>query len=144
MLTHIKQGIILKISVNIKKKPSWSAKNIVLFIHIGFKQCFSSFFFNSLILDSNDVLYFCFVLRRFLYLDCWSLFFNFIILCFFYSRKPHLSKSALCGSRWASKTSTIPYSYKRCTPWLELKTCCADLKLFVITLRPLRTLFYVA
>jgi len=48
-------------------------------------------------------------------------------------------KSALCGPRWGSKTPAIPGSYKRCTPWLELKTCCANLKPFVITLRLLRT-----
>jgi hypothetical protein len=31
--------------------------------------------------------------------------------------------------------------YKRCKPWLELETCCADLKPFTITLRPLGTKF---
>jgi hypothetical protein len=36
---------------------------------------------------------------------------------------------------WASKTLAVPDSYKRCTPWLELETCYADLKLFIITLR---------
>jgi hypothetical protein len=58
------------------------------------------------------------------------------------SRKPHFSKSALCGSRWASKTPAVPDSYKRCTPWLELETCCAHLKPFVITLRPLGTMLW--
>jgi hypothetical protein len=56
------------------------------------------------------------------------------------SRKPHFPKSVFCGPRWASKIPTVPCSYKRCTPWLKLETCCADLKLFVITLRPLGTL----
>jgi len=58
---------------------------------------------------------------------------------FFYSRKPHLLESVFCGSRWVSKTPVIPGSYKRCTPWLELETSCADLKPFAITLRPLGT-----
>jgi len=38
-----------------------------------------------------------------------------------------------------SKTPTVSGSYKRCTLWLELQTCCADLKLFTITLQPLKT-----
>ena len=58
---------------------------------------------------------------------------------YFYSRKPYPPESVLCGSRWASKTSAVPGSYKRCTPWLELETCCADLKSFVITPRCLKT-----
>jgi hypothetical protein len=58
---------------------------------------------------------------------------------FFDSRKPHPPESALCGLRWGSKTSAVPGSYKRCTPWLELETCCADPKFFVITLRFLGT-----
>jgi hypothetical protein len=52
---------------------------------------------------------------------------------FFNSRKPHFSKNTLCGSRWASKTPAVPDSYKRCTLWLELETCCIDLKPFAIT-----------
>jgi hypothetical protein len=60
---------------------------------------------------------------------------------FLNSRKPHLPKSALCEPRWVSKTPAVPGSYKRCTPWLELETCYADLKLFAITLRPLGTLY---
>jgi len=48
-------------------------------------------------------------------------------------------ESALCGPRWGSKIPVVSGSYKRCTPWLELETCCADLKPFAITLRPLRT-----
>ena len=60
---------------------------------------------------------------------------------FFLSKKPHPLKSVLCGSRWASKTPAVPDSYKRCTPWLELETYCADLKLFAITLRPLPSFF---
>jgi len=52
-------------------------------------------------------------------------------------RKPHPSESALCGPRWGSKTPAVPGSYKRCMPWLELETCCIDLKPFAITLRPL-------
>jgi hypothetical protein len=65
----------------------------------------------------------------------------FIELIFFFldSRKPHPPESALYGPRWASKTPAVPGSYKRCTPWLELETWCADLKPFVITLRPLGT-----
>ena len=58
---------------------------------------------------------------------------------FLNSRKPHLSKSVLCEPRWASKIMVIPDFYKRCTSWLELETCCVDLKLFTITLRPLGT-----
>jgi hypothetical protein len=61
------------------------------------------------------------------------------IIFFLDSRKPHPPKSTLCGPRWASKTPAVPSSYKRCTPWLELETCCVDLKSFAITLRPLRT-----
>jgi len=48
-------------------------------------------------------------------------------------------ESALCGRRWGSKTPAVPGSYKRCTPWLELETCCANLKPFAITLHPLGT-----
>ena len=58
------------------------------------------------------------------------------------SRKPHFLESALCWSRWASKTPAVPGSYKRCTPWLELETCYAHLKPFVITLRPLGTMLW--
>jgi hypothetical protein len=59
------------------------------------------------------------------------------------SRKPHSSESVLCGPRWASKNPAVPDSYKRCTSWLELETCCADLKPFTITLRLLRTPFHM-
>jgi hypothetical protein len=52
---------------------------------------------------------------------------------FFYSRKSHSPKNALCRPRWASKTSAIPGFYKRCTSWLELETCYADLKSFAIS-----------
>jgi hypothetical protein len=52
-------------------------------------------------------------------------------------------ESALCGLRWGSKTPAVPGSYKRCTPWLELKTCCADPKPFAITLRPLGLGFFL-
>jgi hypothetical protein len=59
---------------------------------------------------------------------------------FFWIRgKPHPQESALCGLRWASKTPAVPSSYKRCTPWLELETCCANFKPFAITLRPFGT-----
>ena len=51
------------------------------------------------------------------------------------SRKPHLPENTLCGPRWASKTPAVSGSYKKCTPWLELKTCYADLKFFAIKLR---------
>jgi len=44
-------------------------------------------------------------------------------------------KSIFYGFRWASKTPAISGFYKRCTPWLELKVYCADLKFFVITPR---------
>ena len=30
-------------------------------------------------------------------------------------------ESLLCGSRWMGKTSAVPDSYKRCTPWLEFE-----------------------
>jgi len=60
---------------------------------------------------------------------------------FFWIRgNPTPQKSALCEPRWASKTPAVSGSYKRCTPWLELETCCADLKPFAITPRPLGTL----
>jgi len=55
------------------------------------------------------------------------------------SRKSHSLKSVLYGPRWASKIPAVSGSYKRCTPWLELETCCVDLKLFSITLRSLET-----
>jgi hypothetical protein len=61
------------------------------------------------------------------------------LVFFLDSRKSHFPESVFCGSRWMSKTLTISGSYKRCTPWLELETCCADLRPFAITLRPLRT-----
>jgi len=62
-------------------------------------------------------------------------------ILFFFLIRGHLTlpESALCGPRWGSKTPAVPGSYKRCTPWLELETCCADLKPFDITLRPLGT-----
>jgi hypothetical protein len=72
-----------------------------------------------------------------IFLFVFSLFFFFLN-----SRKPHFQESALCGPRWASKTSAVPGSYKRCTFWPELETCCADLKPFTITLRPLGTCFH--
>jgi len=31
-------------------------------------------------------------------------------------------ESVFCGPRWGSKTPAVPGSYKRCTPWLELKS----------------------
>jgi len=55
------------------------------------------------------------------------------IICFLDSRKPHSSKSILCGFRWESKIPAVLSSYKRCTPLLELETCCANLKSFTIT-----------
>jgi hypothetical protein len=72
-----------------------------------------------------------------IFLFVFSLFFFFLD-----SRKPHSQESVFCGSRWASKTSAVSGSYKRCTPWLELETCCADLKFFTITLCPLGTCFH--
>jgi hypothetical protein len=67
-------------------------------------------------------------------LDSW-----WCIRYFFFlnSRKPHLPENVLCGLRRASKIPTVPSSYKRCTSWLELKTCVADLKPFIITPRSL-------
>jgi len=44
-------------------------------------------------------------------------------------------KSVFYRFRWKSKTPAVPDSYKRCTLLLELKTCCANLKPFTITLR---------
>jgi hypothetical protein len=71
-----------------------------------------------------------------------SLIVLFSIFYFFLdSRKPYPPESVFYRHRWASKTPNVPGSYKRCTPWLELETCCADLKRFAITLRPLKTLF---
>jgi hypothetical protein len=67
---------------------------------------------------------------------------HFFFFFFFWIRGNLTSpESALCGPRWGSKTPAVPGSYKKCTPWLELETCCADLKPFAITLRPLRTRF---
>jgi hypothetical protein len=63
----------------------------------------------------------------------------FCLILFFYSRKPHFLKSIFCGLRWASKTSIVSDSYKRYRPWIELETCCADLKSFAITLHLLGT-----
>ena len=47
-----------------------------------------------------------------------------IIIFFLDSRKLHPPKSAFCEFRWVSKILVIPDSYKRCTPWLELKIYC--------------------
>jgi len=55
-----------------------------------------------------------------------------------------LLESVLCGSRWGSKTPAVPGSCKRCTPWFELETCCADLKPFTNTLHPSRSTKQVA
>jgi len=54
---------------------------------------------------------------------------------FFGFEKTHFLKSLFYRSRWKSKTPVVPDSYKRCTLLLELKTCCANLKPFTITLR---------
>jgi hypothetical protein len=69
---------------------------------------------------------------------CW-LMYHGMVFFFFNLRKLHLLKSVFYGFRWASKISAVSNSYKRCTPWLELETCYADLKSFAITLYPLRT-----
>jgi len=61
---------------------------------------------------------------------------------FFDLRKPYFLKNIFCESMWANKTLAVPSSYKRCTSWLELETCCADLKLFAITPHPLRPINY--
>jgi hypothetical protein len=85
--------------------------------------------------------FFFFMLRKVSYLICTisCLSIRNISFFFFDSRKPHLLESTLCRPRWASKTPAVPGSYKRCTLWLELETCCADLKPFAITLCPLGT-----
>ena len=77
-----------------------------------------------------------------------SLLVQFFFFFFFFSffldlRKHHPPESALYGPRWASKTPTVPGSYKRYTPWLELETYCADLNPFAITPRPLRTSIFL-
>jgi len=71
--------------------------------------------------------------------------FVFLAQTFFFlnSRKPYPLESVLCGSRWASKTPAVPDSYKKCTPWLELETCYADLKLFAIMLCSLGHFFFL-
>jgi hypothetical protein len=56
-------------------------------------------------------------------------------LFFFKFEETPSLKSIFYGFRWASKTLAISGFYKRCTPWLELKVYCADLKFFVITPR---------
>jgi hypothetical protein len=70
---------------------------------------------------------------------------SFSILLYFVldSRKFHFPESVFCGHRWESKILVVTGSYKRCTSWLKLEICCANLKLFTITLRPLRTLFFI-
>jgi hypothetical protein len=68
--------------------------------------------------------------------ESWILDMNTLFLLF--KKTPSL-KSVLCGTRWTSKIQVVPGSYKRYMPWLELETCYADLKLFIITLRPLGT-----
>jgi len=55
----------------------------------------------------------------------------FFFYFFFEFEKPHPLESVFYGFRRASKTPVIPGSYKRCTPWLELETCCADLKPYI-------------
>jgi hypothetical protein len=61
---------------------------------------------------------------------------------FFFLRKLHSLKSVFYGFKWASKIPVITDSYKRCMSRLELETCCANLKFFVITLRFLGTPSY--
>jgi hypothetical protein len=65
--------------------------------------------------------------------------FSLIFLFFWIRGNLTSSESVLCGCRWGNKTPVVPDSYKRCTPWLELETCCADFKPFTITLRFLGT-----
>jgi hypothetical protein len=55
------------------------------------------------------------------------------------SRKFHPSESALCRFRWASKTLTIPDSYKRYMSWLELKIYYKNFRYFTIMLQSLKT-----
>jgi hypothetical protein len=69
-----------------------------------------------------------------------------IILCLIFcfdSQKPY-PKNIFCEFRWACKTLNVLNSYKRCTSWLELETCCADLEPFIITLRLLETYFVLS
>jgi len=66
--------------------------------------------------DDNRAKYrFC-IPNKFTAMHCKTFF-----LLFLDSRKPHLLESALYELRWASKTLTVPDSYKRCTLWLELE-----------------------
>ena len=51
---------------------------------------------------------------------------------FFKFEKTLFLREYILRFRWASKILVALDSYKRCTPWLELETCCADLKLFII------------
>jgi hypothetical protein len=59
----------------------------------------------------------------------------------FFLIQGNLLESIFYGLRWVNKTPAVPDSYKKYTPWLELETCYADLKLFTITLHFLRTIF---
>jgi len=78
---------------------------------------------------------FC-IWKNYVIFACWLMYhgMNF----FFEFEETLFLKSVFYRFREASKTSAVPSSYKRCTSWLELETCCADLKSFIITLCLLR------
>jgi hypothetical protein len=61
----------------------------------------------------------------------WNLF--QYLFFFFLIRETPPPESALCGLRWTSKTPAVPGSYKRCTSWLELETCCENLFQYLLT-----------
>jgi len=73
--------------------------------------------------------------------ECRQSIYIYIYILFFGFEETLFSKSVFYGLRWASKTPAILDSYKRCTFWLEFKTCCADLKPFIITSRRLGTIY---
>jgi len=73
----------------------------------------------------------------------YSFFFNFLFKYFFFwFEETPTPESVFCGPRWVSKTLAVPGSYKRCTSWLELETCYANFKPFVITPRSLEAIFF--
>jgi len=58
------------------------------------------------------------------------------------SRYAPWGQNEFYGPRWASKILAVPKFYKRCTSWFELEIYYTDFKLFVITLRSLKTVLY--
>lgn len=71
-----------------------------------------------------------------------SLCYSSLIFLFFFFRfeKILYLKSIFYRYKWVSKTPIVTGFYKNYMTWLELKNCCADLKLFIITSYPLETL----